>query len=518
MVNFVPNIVILDYLSDTSVVVDKVKSKALRYLKSGYQNELKFKRSDGSFSVWGRLDSEGSTFLTAFVAKSFRLAAAHIDIDKSIITNAFRWLADVQSPNGRFVEVGQVFHADIQSELRNNSVALTSYVLIAFLEDSDITKEHSSTVWRALRFLSRKIDEIEDAYDLALATYAFSLANHPKAKYALDKLIEKSTFDEETNVRYWRRASAVVEIAGYAILSCIEQDVIGGAMEIIHWLSKQRYGRGGYAGTQDTFVGLKALAKISAVISSQRNDYKVTIRHKPLNQYTINIGKNDTFAIQEFDLPSHVRQIQVQIDGLGYGMFQVAYQYYLNIKHAKQSFKLNVDVLKHTTYHVQYLKVCVKYTPREVYQRSNMVMVEVFFPSGLVADENSVQECSRYHQIRVSVTYEHFEFDGSLLFNRRKLNFDSPPLLLLCTMTAWAQKQAASKLQLTVGTRLRKIVLLTSWCMITITKVSVSHLSIITSLNYSLIADHFAVESYEGKKAELCDICEDEECESLSCY
>ncbi|XP_055632694.1 thioester-containing protein 1 allele R1-like [Toxorhynchites rutilus septentrionalis] len=479
MVNFVPNIVILDYLSETGVMkrANKVKSKALHYLQNGYQNQLKFKRPDGSFSVWGRLDSDGCTFLTAFVAKSFKQASAYIDIDESIISNAFRWLADVQSPNGRFEELGQVYHANIQSGLRNNSIALTAYVLTSFLENPDISALHNFTVQRSLRFLSRRLDEIDDAYDLALTTYAFSLAGHPKSKQALEKLIEKSTFDEETGIRYWNRTTVGVEIAGYAILSLIDQEVIGGAMEIIHWLSQQRYGRGGYAGTQGTFVGLKALAKLSAVISTQKNDYKVTVWHNQTEKHTIYIDENDVFAIQEFELPNHVRQVDVEIDGIGHGVFQVAYQYHLNIKLARQSFNLNVNVLNQTTYHVQFLEICVDYIAKEAYQRSNLAMVEVFFPSGFVADENSVQELSHKHQIR-----------------KTELRFAATSVVVYYDSLGSDQ----SCFQVTAYRRY---------------KVAEIHPANVVVYDY-YDQDHFAIKSYLGKNAQFCDICEDEKCEN----
>ena len=69
MMHFVPNIVILDYLKRVKKLTPDLEKKIINYMEIGYQTELKFKRLDGSFSAFGDLDREGSTWLTAFVLK-----------------------------------------------------------------------------------------------------------------------------------------------------------------------------------------------------------------------------------------------------------------------------------------------------------------------------------------------------------------------------------------------------------------------------------------------------------------
>ncbi|XP_055639167.1 thioester-containing protein 1 allele R1-like [Toxorhynchites rutilus septentrionalis] len=478
MVSFVTSIVVLDYLSETGTIANDVKSKAINSLQVGYQNQLKYKRSDGSFSLWGRRNLQGSTFLTAFVAKSFKLASKYIVIDESIISAAFHWLADVQSSDGRFEEVGQMSHPDIQGGLRNNSIALTSYVLIALLEDAEIASMHNSTVRRATRFLSRKFHQKDDVYDLALITYAFSLAKHPKAKRSLDKLLENSEFMEGVG-RYWAGHPFAVEVAGYAILSLLEQGIVSGTTSLVQWLCQNRYSRGGYSGTQNTFIGLKALAKFAATTTSQKNNYRITVWHKPAKKYTFNVNKTIAHAIQEVDLPSNIRQVRVKVEGKGYGVFQVACRYHMNIERAKPSFKLIVNVLKNTTYHVQYLRVCAKYIPQEAYQRSNTAMVEVSFPSGLVADEDSVQDLSPNRRIQKT----------ELRYGATSINvyYDSlGPENSCFRVTAYRRLKVANNRPANVAV-----------------------------YDYHN-PDRFAVKSYEGYAAQVCDICE-EECAKLSC-
>lgn len=53
---------------------------------TGYQRELNYRHDDGSYSAFGKSDKEGSTWLTAFVTKSFAQARRFIYIDPEVRT------------------------------------------------------------------------------------------------------------------------------------------------------------------------------------------------------------------------------------------------------------------------------------------------------------------------------------------------------------------------------------------------------------------------------------------------
>lgn len=96
MLNFVPNIVVINYLKNSNQLNPAIESKAKKYMENGYQRELTYKHDDGSFSAFGKSDANGSTWLTAFVARSFRQAADHIDVEEKVIDDALEWLNKVQ--------------------------------------------------------------------------------------------------------------------------------------------------------------------------------------------------------------------------------------------------------------------------------------------------------------------------------------------------------------------------------------------------------------------------------------
>lgn len=189
MINFVPNIVILNYLTNTHQLTDEIEAKAKNYMEIGYQRELRYRHKDGSFSTFGEdYDKIGSTWLTAFVTRSFQQASDHIMIDKNIIAMALNWLSKMQSPNGNFIEKGTIFDKEMQSGAANG-VALTAYVLTAFLVNKNAKIAYKTTIDKAIEYIVNSLKNCSDEYALAVCAYALQLTGHKSANGVLDSLI-----------------------------------------------------------------------------------------------------------------------------------------------------------------------------------------------------------------------------------------------------------------------------------------------------------------------------------------
>lgn len=130
MVNFVPNILVVKYLEVTNRKMPNVVAKAKKFMEVGYQRELSYKHDDGSYSAFGKSDPSGSTWLTAYVVRSFHQAAKYTDVDPKVIVKGLDFLASKQKDNGEFPEVGKLF-----DNANQNALGLTSFVLIAFFEN-----------------------------------------------------------------------------------------------------------------------------------------------------------------------------------------------------------------------------------------------------------------------------------------------------------------------------------------------------------------------------------------------
>ena len=76
----------------------------------GYQRQLRYRHFNGAYSLFGRSDRVGSSWLTAFVVKSFANAQAYVLIDDESLQESVSWLTEKQAPDGCFAPEGRVLH------------------------------------------------------------------------------------------------------------------------------------------------------------------------------------------------------------------------------------------------------------------------------------------------------------------------------------------------------------------------------------------------------------------------
>ncbi|XP_067352711.1 complement C3-like [Channa argus] len=85
------------------------RSDALRYMSIGYQNQLHYRKKDGSFALGS--DHQSSTWLTAYVVKVFTMAYNLVAVQSEVICEAVKFLIlNAKQPNYEFRELGRVSH------------------------------------------------------------------------------------------------------------------------------------------------------------------------------------------------------------------------------------------------------------------------------------------------------------------------------------------------------------------------------------------------------------------------
>ncbi|XP_041782749.1 CD109 antigen-like [Anopheles merus] len=396
MVKFVPNILVLDYLYATGSKEQHLIDKATNLLRQGYQNQMRYRQTDGSFGVWEK--SGSSVFLTAFVATSMQTASKYMnDIDAAMVEKALDWLASKQHSSGRFDETGKVWHKDMQGGLRNG-VALTSYVLTALLENDIAKVKHVVVIQNGMNYLSNQLAFINNAYDLSIATYAMMLNGHTMKKEALDKLIDMSISDNNKKERYWGTTNQI-ETTAYALLSFVMAEKYLDGIPVMNWLVNQRYVTGSFPRTQDTFVGLKALTKLAEKISPSRNDYTVQLKYKKSTKY-FNIN-SEQIDVQNFlEIPEDTKKLEINVGGIGFGLLEVVYQFDLNLVNFEHRFKLDLEKQNTGSDYELRLRVCANYIPELTDSQSNMALIEVTLPSGYVVDRNPISEQTTVNPIQ----------------------------------------------------------------------------------------------------------------------
>ncbi|XP_049282260.1 CD109 antigen isoform X8 [Anopheles funestus] len=487
MLNFVPNIVVLDYLKATNKLTANIEAKAKKFMEAGYQRELSYKHQDGSFSAFGENDKSGSTWLTAFVARSFKQAANHITIDESVIDKSLEWLSDHQAPNGSFPEVGVVSHKDMQGG-SGSGVALTAYTLIAFLENINLVDKYKNTINKAIDYVYRNTESLDDTYALALAAYALQLADHSSKGLILSKLDTKATTDsdskwwhkpipesEEKNPWRSRPNSVNVEMTAYGMLALLEAGLDTDALPIMKWLIGQRNDKGGFQSTQDTVVGLQALAKLAAKITSSNNDVTITAKINENQEKRMTVNEENGMILQKFELPSAARNIEIKATGSGFAVVQLSYKYNMNVTGEWPRFVLDPQVNANTNQDHLHLSVCASFVPSAGQNVSNMAVMEVGFPSGFTADSDTLPSLENMPFIKKVETK-----DGDTTV---VLYFDSLDQRELCpTISAFRTHKVA--------------------------KQKPAPVVIYDYYDNSRIARQF----YDGPKATMCDICEMEDC------
>lgn len=415
MINFVPNIVVLDYLINVNKSTQEIQINAKQFLDAGYRKQLSYKHDDGSFSVWGKKDDSGSTWLTAFVAKSFRQAAKYISVEADVIDEAFNFLAQTQSDDGRFVEVGYILQKDIQGG-SSDGIALTAYTLITFLEHRISAETYKDTVDKALAFLSEHCNNITDSYSLAIATYALHLADHSLKNDSLSKLEAKAI--REGGTMHWEKPTSAseiktsnkatsldIEMTAYALKAFVEAGRLADAVQIMKWLVSQRNENGGFVSSQDTVVGLQALSKVAAKMFSTNTDVDITIEHNGNEMYMPNVNERNALLLLKKKLPSApaaARDFKITARGQGFSIFQISYQYNIDTPtEDTYRFDISREVNSTAERNTFRLTVCTNFIPDAESEKSNMAVMEVDFPSGFEFRKKFLNELKSTKEIKV---------------------------------------------------------------------------------------------------------------------
>lgn len=411
MLNFVPNIVILSYLTVVGKLTPPIESKTKKYMETGYQKELTYKHDDGSYSAFGKYDRSGSTWLTAFVAKSFNQAAKYIQVDQRNIEQALNFLSKVQLYDGSFPEVGHVSHKDMQGG-SSMGIALTAYTLITFMENEKYREKYKSTINKAISYILKNKQELHDVYSLAIATYAMQLAKHEEKNFFMDKLDSQAKRVDgltywakeimETNPYFAKRKNAVnIEMTSYALLAYIEAGREIDGISIMKWLVTQRNQNGGFISTQDTVVGLQSLSQLAGNIYDANSNVEIAIAPKSSPPLAISVNNANAMILQKFDLSPSDRHFEVSASGRGFCIFQISYRYNVDDSAKFPRFNLHPVIEKSSNKEFLHLTVGTNFVADMQNDKSNMAVMEITLPSGFTFDSDHLPDLLKSSRVKV---------------------------------------------------------------------------------------------------------------------
>jgi CD109 antigen len=409
MIVFAPDVYITRYLQESGQIKPEIMAKAEKLMITGYQRELTYRRTDGSFSAFGMNDQSGSLWLTTFVLKCFSQAKDLMYIDDSVLNDATAWITSQQNGDGSFDPVGFVHHQEMLGGLKGKD-ALTAYTAIALMEASEMVGSS-----QAVTYLEGKLSEMTDPYAVAITTYALEMANSPQAGDAHDKLMSLAKEDE--NGMYWGsdiiepeplhgegrmmppfqpdiNRSASIETTAYATLALVKHGDAFNASKASKWLVSKRNAYGGYGSTQDTVVTLQALTEYA---TDARSDAELTITLEGAGiDRQLEINQTNFDVLQVVEVPVNA-QIEMTVSGKGDAIGQVVRRFNEPVANSTPAAQmLKIDVTYDTT-EVEVndlVKVLVNLEfnplPELEISEAGMIVMDVSIPTGFEPVTDSI--------------------------------------------------------------------------------------------------------------------------------
>ncbi|XP_028394711.1 complement C3-like [Dendronephthya gigantea] len=331
MLKLAPNVFVLNYLRSTKQVTRHIEETAFNYIRSGYQHELNYRKTDHSFSAFQ--NRPGSTWLTAFVMKTFCAIQKldGIDIDQNVIDTGIHWLTSRQRADGAIPENHPVIHQEMDGDI-NSDITMTAYVVTAFIECNSFTPNSVQTVRNAVAYLENARPNVGRVYVKAVIAYALALADSPQKLNANQDLINSAIYDGGKNTRYWhdgQGGNAIdVETTSYALLTQMVLKRRGYAGPIVVWLTEQRKGGGGFISTQDTCVALQALAAYSEETGGDQMNLRIEITTDREYKKTLTINQNNALVQQQLDITNLIGdELFIETKGSGVAQLQIESRY-----------------------------------------------------------------------------------------------------------------------------------------------------------------------------------------------
>ncbi|KAJ8305165.1 hypothetical protein KUTeg_017300 [Tegillarca granosa] len=389
MIGFAPDVFVSNYLKASGQLEDSVKNKAIRFMQKGYQRELTFQHTDGSFSAFGESDYSGS-MLTAFVVKTFHQAKKHVLIDDSTILKALDWIMYRQTPDGSFYEPGNVVHSQLKGG-SGTGIGLTAFVTIALVENKDlygaIVSRLQTAINKAQSYLESKLLTIKDTYTLAITSYALALTGSNSSKIAYNDLESAAIFMEQNTGKLIK-----------TIVTCIGIHQSNKQQLLTSKLLHMRYSTTPITKTihQDTVLALQALSEFTELGFLGGGENSLTGLNISINingdtiKHQFSLGKQNALVLQSVEPKPAPSFVNISATGSGFGLVEVSAFFNVEQELKQPRFSMNVTLLEEKLNRLT-LRTCTRYLMTGA---SGMTVLELGIPTGFELDSESVIEVS----------------------------------------------------------------------------------------------------------------------------
>jgi len=336
-----PNVLALRYMQDTGQSTPEIELKATEFISLGYQRLVSYEVPGGGFEWFG--NTPAHRILTAYGLLEFTDMAQVYPVDEAVISRTQNWLASQQESDGRFKAAPEGIHEGATNNFQDSDLRATAYLTYSLLYSG----YKGAGMSKAINWMKQNSSGADDAYTLALVASSLLLNNpsDPAAFDALDRLatLAKTKPGQSGDLIYWESGSESLyyssgetmnmETTAMALLAFIDAgtrpDMVEGA---VNFLIENKDSFGNWSSTQATILSLRAFI---AMLDKQTESVDATVRVLAHGQLvdTLTVNASNSDVLQQVDLALYTiegaNDIQIEFDGTGSLLYQIAGEYYL---------------------------------------------------------------------------------------------------------------------------------------------------------------------------------------------
>uniref|UniRef100_A0A3P8SVT4 Complement component c3a, duplicate 5 n=1 Tax=Amphiprion percula TaxID=161767 RepID=A0A3P8SVT4_AMPPE len=390
----------LDKTNQWETVGFQKRNEALQHIKTGYKNQLAYRKKDGSFAVWPKHAS--STWLTAYVVKVLSMANNLVAVQSEVICDAVKYLIlTTQQPDGMFKEVGRMYHGEMIGDVTglDSDASMTAFCLIAMQESRTIcdntVNSLPNSIDKAVGYLEKRLPHLTNPYAVAMTSYA--LANEKK----LNRDILKKYISPDLN--HWptpRGHIYTLEATAYGLLALVKAKAFEDARPVVRWFNLQRKVGGGYGSTQATIMVYQAVAEYWSAANEPEYDLNVDVLVPGRSQPDkFNFNANNHYATRTSKINDINQDVKVTASGTGEATVTMVSLYYARATEKEsdcQKFNMSVELIPEKLDEdekIYKLRIEVLYMDRE--RDATMSILDIGLLTGFTVNTQDLNSLSK---------------------------------------------------------------------------------------------------------------------------
>ncbi|XP_071384057.1 venom factor-like [Centroberyx affinis] len=436
----------LDRANDWQSVGVQRKAEALRYIRRGYENQLAYRKSDGSYPPYSNQGT--STWITAYVVKVFSMAHSIVGVDEQQVCDALLYLLkNKQKHSGNFREDNPVYSTTMIGGLHGNEpeTTLTAFVLIALAEAKEAgirctgdTDVEAATRKAASYLKAALLRPLRRPYTVAISSYALALLGKDPQFDPIPALLRASSpagsqWPDRENPLF------TLEATGYALLALVKSGRLQEAAAPFKWLNSQRRRGGGFGSTQSTMVVLQALSDyLVQKPPPQDLSLQVDLRIAGRSDARYHFDPKTSYAARSTKV-SLDQEFEVEAQGNGLGILEIVTYYNqlheVDEKRPCRDFELSVTIEESSEKHPADVENSYQITikvralgPRDV----RMVVLDINLPTGFTPENSDLEMLSNSVDRYISnfQIVDNLSDRGSLILHLFKVSHKEPEILI----------------------------------------------------------------------------------------